>query len=282
MSHDKEKIAVFGQGIIGSRCAARLSEADYDVITWNRTPKPDTIHPAATPAEAAEDAGVLLFYLKDGIALREVVEVMRAQLRPDHVLINHSTVDLDTTHWLAKLCEEVGCGFLDSPFTGSKVAADQGQLVYYVGGDPVLIERMSTIMEVTSKEVHHFGKVGDATIIKIVTNLISAATVQALAEAQAITTRLGLPASLLTEAVASNACGSPLAAMKLKSMAEGDFETHFSLENMRKDSELAKQLASLSKTRTPATDTTYECLERLCQAGHGDLDYGALAKAFDR
>jgi 3-hydroxyisobutyrate dehydrogenase/glyoxylate/succinic semialdehyde reductase len=122
--------------------------------------------------------------------------------------------------------------------------------------------------------------VGAATVVKLATNLISACTVQALAEALAITTRHGVSAEHLIRAVAGNFCGSPLAAFKMPAMAGGNFETHFSLDNMRKDSQYALDLAAAAGLETLAIQAVSERMTRLCAEGLKDLDYSALAKPY--
>ncbi|MFC4993682.1 NAD(P)-dependent oxidoreductase [Rubritalea tangerina] len=272
-------ISVFGLGIIGARCADNLTAAGHSVTTWNRTPKgrPDS---ADSPAQAAKASQLLCFYLKDGVACRETFESLRHELTPNHILVNHSTVDLETTEWLAEQCSKLNIPFLDAPFTGSKVAAQNGELVYYAAGDSTLIDTLRPILEVTSKEIIHLGSTGTATIVKIATNLISATTVQALSEAMAIAKAHGVSEQTFIPAVLSNACGSPLAAMKLPTMAQGDYDTHFSLDNMRKDSVFALELAKAAKLKTPAAEATSATMNALCEEGFADLDYSALYKQF--
>ncbi len=125
------------------------------------------------------------------------------------------------------------------------------------------------------------GKVGNATVIKVATNLISASTVQALSESLAIAMAHGISSESFISAVGGNACGSPLAAMKLPSMAAGEFETHFSLENMLKDAKFAMQLAVNANLTTPGIATTAGVMEKLCENGSAKLDYSALYKQFE-
>jgi len=273
------KISVLGLGIIGSRCADCLHQENHTIRTWNRTAK-DRADSASSAVESVKDAGFIALYLKDGIAVREVFSAIKATLNPSQILLNHSTIDLDTTRWLAEQCQEIGCGFLDAPFTGSKVAAANGALVYYIGGDAQTLEKSRAVLEATSKEIKHLGPVGSATIIKIATNLISASTVQALSEALAITTAHGISSDVLTDAVSSNACGSVLAAMKLPTMAAGDFDTHFSLENMLKDSRFAIQLAKDAGLHTPGIQATSDAMAAGCKKGDAQLDFSALFKAY--
>jgi len=273
-------IAVFGLGIIGSRSADCLSSKSFKVHTWNRTTK-DRKDTCPTASAAAEGADFLAFYLKDGIAIREVFSAVRDTLTAQQTILNHSTIDLETTKWLESQCLEIGCRFLDAPFTGSKVAAGNGALVYYVGGDLETLEHARPVLEATSKEIKHLGPVGSATVVKIATNLISASTVQALSEALAIATHHGIPADVFTESVASNACGSMLSNMKLPTMAAGDYETHFSLENMLKDSRFAIQLAKDAGIATPGIEATSQAMESQCKKGDAQLDFSALFKAYE-
>ena len=129
--------------------------------------------------------------------MREIATRIEPFLKPGQIVLNHSTIDLETTRWLEKLCLARGCRFLDTPFTGSKVAAGNGQLVYYIGGDPELAKELDPFLSITSKSRLHCGPVGAATVVKLATNLISACTVQAMAESLAITTGHGVHAEVL-------------------------------------------------------------------------------------
>ncbi|HEX7260909.1 MAG TPA: NAD(P)-binding domain-containing protein, partial [Luteolibacter sp.] len=224
------RVAVLGLGIIGSRACSRLAEAGWQVACWNRTPKgmPGEV---AAPEATIEDAGIISIYLKDAPAVRAVVGQIENSLKPEQVVLNHATLDLETTRWLEAVCLARGCRFLDAPFTGSKVASANGQLLYYIGGDPELAKLVEAYLNVTGRGQLFCGAVGAATVVKLATNLVSACTVQALAESLAIATHHGVSADCLISAVAENACASVLSGMKLPTMAAGNFETHFSLSN---------------------------------------------------
>ena len=273
------RAAVLGLGIIGSRVAARLAGSGWQLRCWNRTPK-GLPGEAPTPEAAVADADIISIYLKDAPALRAVMQQLAPALREGQIVLNHATVDLDTTHWLERLCAERGCQFLDAPFTGSKLAAAAGQLVYYTGGDEELVRLVEPYLRLSGRELLPCGAVGSATVVKLATNLISACTVQALAEALAIATRHGVAADPFIHAVAENFCGSPLAKFKLPTMAAGDFEAHFSLDNMRKDSAYALDLAASAGVTTPAISAVSQRMTELCADGLGQLDFSALAQPY--
>lgn len=273
------RAAVLGLGIVGSRAVSRLVDAGWEVACWNRTPK-GMAGEAASSEEAVEGAEIVSIYLKDAPVVREIFPRVKARLEPGQIVLNHSTVDLETTRWLAEECAGCGCGFLDAPFTGSKDAAGGGNLVYYIGGDSALADRVAPYLAVTSRGLLPCGGIGAATVIKLATNLISACTVQALAEALAISTRHGVAADCLLEAVSLNAHSSVLASMKLPMMAAGNFETHFSLSNMEKDSRYALALAEEAGLHAPAIAVVSRRMEELSRQGMGDLDFSALAKPY--
>ena len=273
------KVAVLGLGIIGSRASARLLDAGWNVACWNRTPK-GVAGETTSPAEAAERAAVVSIYLKDAPALREVAGRIGEVLQPGQVLLNHSTLDLETTKWLEEFCLARECRFLDAPFTGSKLAAASGQLVYYIGGDPALADGLEPFLSVTSKSRLYCGPVGSATIVKLATNLISACTVQAMAESLAITTLHGVPAECLVKAVSENVSSSTLATMKFPLMISGDFETHFSLSNMGKDSRYMLALAEAAGVETPAIAAVSRRMAELAADGLGELDFSVVAKPY--
>ena len=271
-------ITILGLGIIGARAATYLAaNPNYQITTWNRTPK-GTPNEQPDLATAVRDAEVVLLYLKDAPAVREVSSQVFQHAAKSPTLINHSTVDLATTQWLDESCRTHGWDFLDAPFTGSRDAAANAQLVYYVSGPSTVIESMRPVLEHSSKLILPCGDVGQATILKLITNLITACSVEAFAEAFAIGRQHQLPADAIIRAVEANACASPLAKMKLPAIANGDFQPHFSLSNMLKDSQYALQLAETLDT--PAIRAVSARMQEMCDAGHGDLDFSALAKAY--
>jgi 3-hydroxyisobutyrate dehydrogenase/glyoxylate/succinic semialdehyde reductase len=273
------RIAILGLGIIGSRAASNLRlNPEHQVSLWNRTPK-GLDNEVTDLSDAVREAEHIALYLKDGPAVREVASRLFEFCTGTPSLANHSTVDLPTTRWLGEECTTRSWGYLDAPFTGSRDAAAGGDLVYYVAGSHELTTSLTPCMLETGKEIIYCGEeIGRATIIKLVTNLVSACTVQALSEALATASRHGIDAETFTSAIASNACGSPLASLKLPTMAQGDFDTHFSLQNMLKDSRYVLELAE--GLDTPAIRSVSDRMAELCDSGFAELDYSSLAAPY--
>jgi 3-hydroxyisobutyrate dehydrogenase/glyoxylate/succinic semialdehyde reductase len=275
-----EKVAVLGLGIVGSRVRERLLAAGYPVSCWSRTHR-GLDGETDTPEQALEGAELVSVYLKDAPMVREVFERAKASLKKGAIVLNHSTIDLATTLWLAEQCAAKGCDFIDAPFTGSKDASAAGQLLYYTGGDAELVESVSDFLAVSSKGRIHCGEIGAATVTKLATNLISACTVQAMGEALAIAARHGVAPEIFTAAAIRNGSGSPLMAMKYPGILKGDFEPHFTMANMWKDSRYALALAESAGVNLPAITAVSARMGEMCQEGCGELDFSALAKAYE-
>jgi 3-hydroxyisobutyrate dehydrogenase-like beta-hydroxyacid dehydrogenase len=193
----------------------------------------------------------------------------------------HSTVSAAAMKEAAAIVAETGAGFLDAPFTGSKMAAQNGELVYYIGGEAKELEKVTKVLEASAKKILPFGaNVGDATVLKIATNLVSGAVVGALAEALAITQAQGVEGARLLEAFTNNANCSPLITMKLPSMMAASYEAHFSLKNMLKDARYAQALAKEASISTPVLDASAAVMDRADRAGKGDLDYSVVFENF--
>ena len=150
---------------------------------------------------------------------------------------------------------------LEAPFTGSKIAAEKGELVYYTGGNEEVLQRARPILEASSKEIVEIGELGQATVIKIATNMVTAASVQATAEALAIVQALGVPLEKFVQAMQANASHSTTLAMKMPKMIQRDFEPHFSIKHMLKDIQIANQLGLSHYLELGATAAAHDQLE---------------------
>jgi len=275
-SEGSDKVGVIGLGIIGSRVADLLRASERHVYVWNRSPKPSPNF-VSSPGEVAQLADVIQIFVSDGEALIEVVTKMKEKLGKKHVVINNATVDPASAVEAFRMVKETGAAFLDAPFTGSRGAAEKGALIYYAGGEPKVLERVQAILEVSGKEVLYLGKVGEASVLKIATNMISAVSVEVLAEAFGLVAAADIEPERLQEALEHNACGSPLTEMKLPTMIQRDFDTHFSLKHMFKDAQYALNLARDFGIDLPSLSTTASVMFRTMQEGNGELDYSVLA-----
>ncbi|MEP6777872.1 MAG: NAD(P)-dependent oxidoreductase, partial [Chthoniobacterales bacterium] len=219
-------------------------------------------------------------FVADDEALLEMIQRIKTALTPQHIVMAHCTVSPDTMRAAAEMVQRRGAQFLDAPFTGSKNAAEMGELVYYIGGDEAVLREARPVLEASSKEIIEIGGIGDATTMKVATNMITAATVQAAVEALAVLHNSGLSVEKFAIAMRSNGSNSGTLEMKLPLMLEGNFEPHFSVKHMLKDVEIATRLARNFGLEFGATDAARRCLAEEARAGHGDADYCSVMRHY--
>jgi 3-hydroxyisobutyrate dehydrogenase-like beta-hydroxyacid dehydrogenase len=275
----RKNIGLVGLGLIGSRVREVLRQKAFQVFVWNRTPRtvPNFV---GAPAELAEMCDFIQVFVSDDDALLYVVKQLSPALSARHIVIAHPTVSPQTMVSAAEIVERRGARFLEAPFTGSKEAAENGALVYYIGGDADVLREARPLLEATSKEILDIGDIGQATAIKVATNMVTAATVQAAAEALALVQATGLPSEKFASAMQQNASYSKTLSMKLPKMIEQNFERHFSVQHMLKDMQIASRLGLTHHLELGVTAAARDRLLEQAQRGHGDEDYSAVSRKY--
>ena len=282
-------VAVVGLGAMGSRIARRLLEAGHELHVWNRTA--EKAQPlveagavaAATPAEAAARAEVVLTMVADPAALRDVTEgadAVAAGVGEGATVIEMSTVGPDAVHRLASVLGE-RAGLLDAPVLGSRSEAEEGRLKIFVGGPSELVERWTPLLSVLGSPLH-VGPLGSGAAAKLVANTTLVGTIGVLGEALALAEGLGLPREKAFEVLAA----TPLAAQaerRREAVESGEYPPRFALYLARKDAELVASAAREAAVDLRLTEAARSWLAEAEDAGLGDRDYSAvLARILDR
>ena len=269
---------VIGLGIIGGRVASRLRRAGWQLWVWNRTVRPEPNF-LSSPAEVAESARHIQVFVSDGPALLEVMRSMAPALTPEHVVMNHATVSPSETKAAAEIARGKHAAFLDIPFTGSRDAAAQGQITYYIGGEAAALERAKPVLEASAKAIILLGGIGAASAVKIATNIMAAAAAVSLAEAICLLRKNGVDPAVLPSVLENNAARSGVTDLKLPCMLADDFAPRFSAKNMHKDMRLARQL--LGQDEKTITATMEQLYGETCRQGSGDEDFAVVLKTLE-
>ena len=274
------KVGVIGLGIIGSRVAANLRGAGHQVYVWSRSPHaaPNFL---GSVVEVADLCDIIQIFVSDDTALLEVARTIAAALSPRHLIAAHATVSPTAARQAAAIVESQGARYLDAPFTGSKLAAQNKQLNYYVGGTLEALEEARPILETTARKVLHVGGVGDASVLKIATNMLTAATVQTLSESLALVRAAGIDGQRLVEVLEFNGSRSGTSDMKLPAMLAETFDPNFSLKHMLKDVRLALALAEETKIPTPVSSAMEKVFADGIEKQWGDLDFSVVTRNYD-
>jgi 3-hydroxyisobutyrate dehydrogenase-like beta-hydroxyacid dehydrogenase len=277
----RKNVGLIGLGIIGSRVANALRLGGFHVYVWNRTPRAAP-HFLGSPRQVAELCDIIQIFVADAQALFDVLEAIGDGLTPSHVIVCNATIGPEATLDAAKLVQGRGAQFLDAPFTGSKAAAENRELIYYIGGDDKTLQTAEPVLKASSKAIVKIGKIGDAAVVKVATNMLSAVMVQTLAEAYAIVKGSGIDPVALETALKNHAVRSGITDAKLAKMLARDYEPHFSLKHMFKDVQLGIHIANSLDIDLPATTSTAGVMYGGLTRGWADQDFSVLARSYQK
>jgi len=193
-------IAVLGYGTMGRGLVQNLRSKGFKLRLYNRTPSKiettDHYVICSTPAMAVSNANYVLSCVSDDNASTDVwftgKYAATSALKKGTIVIEMSTL---STHYIKKWKEKmkkIGCKPIDAPMTGSKIGAESGNLVLFIGGNKKDINQASAIFKSISKKYYHLGSVGAGTKFKLMFNLINATCLVALSEAFYVSTKLEL------------------------------------------------------------------------------------------
>jgi len=271
-------ISVLGLGIIGSAWARNLIAEGHTVRCWNRTPK-DFPNFHASIEEAVDHAEVIFIIVADPPAVQTVLDQIQSRLGPGQLVIQSSTISAKWTLLFAEQVRKTGALFLEAPFTGSKLAAEQGQTVYYLGGDPELVEKARPILEPISRVIEHIGPLGSASTLKLAMNLNIAGIAQTLCESLMLCRKAGIPDDIYFTALAGNAARSGVSDLKEPKLRQHEYSPQFSLKNMAKDLRLALETADdLSLPLEQTAHLKKNIYDRGTTAGWSEDDFIGLIR----
>lgn len=285
-----ESIGLLGLGIMGRGMAIRLAKCGYQVTVWNRTRgKAEELvqfgaKVADTPRQAAEGNDIVITMLADPKAVKEVdygPDGVLAGLKAGAVLIDCSTVDPATSRKLASRAGEAGADFLDCPVGGSKVAAENGELVLMVAGDPAVVARVRPVLEKMSKKITYAGETGMGASLKLCFNLIVSHMAAGLSESLMLGARSGLDPALVLDAVNGAVIGSKFYEWKGACILDRDFSTNFSLKLMHKDLNLMMETAYDLNTPLPVTASVKELFGMAAACCDPEADFSSVIRALE-
>ncbi|OUL18650.1 2-hydroxy-3-oxopropionate reductase [Nostoc sp. RF31YmG] len=285
-----ERIAYLGLGIMGRGMATNLLKAGYQVTAWNRSP--EACRPlvekgavlAQTPAQAVNNAEVIMYSLADDKAVEEVVfgqDGILSNVRSPQIAIDMSTVHPDTSRREAAAYAQKQVEFLDAPVFGSKNEAAAGGLWIVVGGKQNVFEQVKPILAPLSETIHYLGDTGKGTAMKLIGNSIVATQIEALGEAMILAAKAGLNPQDVLDVLHVVDFRSPIFDGMGKTLLERDFTPNFALKHMLKDANLIARFAQDLNSPTPAAALVRETLKAAVNQGWGEENASALIKALE-
>ncbi len=278
--------AFVGLGVMGYPMAGHLQAAGHATRVYNRTAARaeewTSRHrgsAAATPAEAAEGADVVMVCVGNDDDVRSVVygdDGVLAGLGAGATLVDHTTASAELARELADATAGRGAGFVDAPVSGGQAGAENGQLSVMCGGDPEVFAGVEPVLDAYAKAVVLVGPVGHGQLTKMVNQVCIGGLIQGLSEALDLARRAGLDLEKVLEAISQGASGSWQMENRARTMLDRHFDHGFAIDWMRKDFGIVFDEAQRLGATLPVTALVDQFYARLQREGHGRWDTSSL------
>ncbi|MGA3351147.1 MAG: NAD(P)-dependent oxidoreductase [Candidatus Sulfotelmatobacter sp.] len=281
------RVAFLGLGIMGHAMAANLAKAGHEITVWNRTPGKlvEGAGVAPTPAAAANGAEVVWLCVSDTAAVEKVLfgpDGVEQSLTEGMIIADSSTISPSATVKFADRVQAKGAAYVDAPMTGSKIGAANGTLIFMVGGDPGVIDRLSPLFAAMGKKIFRMGETSKGQATKLAMNLQIAMIFEGFAEALTLATKLGVDAKQLVSLIEATMVRSGVVEYKAPFILQRDFTPNFPLRLMHKDILLALDAAKEARVKLPGIETVEEIYAMATEDGHSDLDYAATLTLLEK
>ncbi|MCH8989511.1 MAG: NAD(P)-dependent oxidoreductase [Chloroflexi bacterium] len=287
-----KKIGFIGLGRMGLPMSYNLLKAGFDLTVHNRSQAKvrqiasGGATAAKSTAEITQQCDILLACLPDIAASEEVFlgpDGVIANARPGQVLVDHSTVGINTSKACAEAAQAKGALFLDAPISGGTERAENGTLVIMAGGPKEAFDAALPAFDAMGATVRHTGPTGTGTTVKLVNQLLVGIHSLAAAEAMLMGTKSGADPALVYELVSSGWGQSFMLDRNAPVMLDQTYDdARAPLKTILKDLGLIQELARSIDTPTPAGDLAYKVFTEAAEAGLGDLDTPIIVRLLEK
>ena len=284
------RVAFIGLGNMGSGMSANQAKAGRDVVAFDLSPdamakaKAAGMIAAASAGEAVKDVDVVFTMLPAGEHVRELYEqAVLPNARKDALLIDCSTIDVDSARTVARDASMQGFRAADAPVSGGTAAAAGATLTFMVGCRDQDFADMEEAIKPMAKAVIHAGSSGAGQAAKICNNMLLGISMIGTCEAFVLAERLGLDPQKFFDisSKASGQCWSltsycPWPGPVPAAPSNKDYEGGFAAAMMLKDLKLAQEAAMNAGADTPLGGGAEALYAELVSKGHANKDFSFM------
>jgi 3-hydroxyisobutyrate dehydrogenase len=279
-----ETVGWIGCGRMGTAMAKRLVSSDYDVVVTNRTRAKAEIlgelgaSVVDTPRELA-DCDIVFVMVSADEQLLEVVSgpngVLANETTPS-VIVDCSTVSMETSANVRVACELRGVDFLAAPVSGNPKVVASGKLTLAVSGPRDAFDQVRPLFDLLGHGVSYVGEGEGSRLVKICHNVLLGIVTQSLAEITVLAERGGVPRSAFLEFINSSVMGSTFSKYKTPAFVNLDFTPTFTPVLLRKDFELGLAEAKKMNVPMPLAALCTQIVISAIGAGYVNDDFAVL------
>ena len=201
------------------------------------------------------------------------------------LIVDMSTISPLTIRAVSEEAEKLGVHVMDAPVSGGDTGAIAGTLTIIAGGEPTDFERCRGIFTAMGNEenVFHVGPVGVGQTVKIINQLIGGINMASIAEGFVLGIQAGADPEMMRKVIGVSSGNSTLFQMRVEDfLMKNQYQPGFMLNLMKKDMAIAVDLGKALNVPVPLGAAAYQMYAAASRLGSGDLDFSAVAKAFEQ
>ncbi len=284
------KIGFIGLGLMGESMSENIikkcSQDEVYVYDINEEKINQLVDCGAKGAESIAQIGevcdVIISMVPKSEHVVSVYNELLSTVKEGKIYIDMSTISPKISRELSKKVKALGGVMLDAPVVKSKPAAISGTLGIYVGGDEKAYQKVKSILGCMGNNIIHLGENGNGLVMKLCHNTLVAQIQNGVNEMITLGSNLGIDVNDFVTAISYGGGQNFYMDGKAKAIANQDFTTAFSVENMYKDVKLTKELVDEINLDLAGVKLVNERYDDAVNMGLGKLDFSATYKVVNR
>jgi 3-hydroxyisobutyrate dehydrogenase-like beta-hydroxyacid dehydrogenase len=278
------RIGFIGAGLMGHGMVLNLLKGGHQVQVIahrNRAPIEDLLsrgaREASSLAEIAQNCDCIIMCLSSSKIVEETITGLKPGLHKNHIIIDTSTSEPESTRRLAGELADLGVGYADAPLTGGPEQAKSAELGVLCGASPEIFASIFPLLSCFATTIRHMGPVGSGHAAKLISNFLVTGMITLVAQAFGTARKANIDWRNLYDVMLNGSGNSGVLRKMVAPALEGDFEGYkFSLANASKDIGYFKMLASELGTETALADAVAAVFSAAIAQGHGKQNVSHL------
>ena len=246
-------IGFIGLGNVGKKLADNLINKKNKIFLYDKNPKTyfyfknKNVFLCKTLRELVFNSNIIITCLPSPVVVNNVINSLISYISNSHLWIEMSTTDKDEMVRLSKIFKKKGGSVLECPITGGEHRATSGNISILAAGERKVFNRAFPVLSKMGHQILYCGKIGNASILKIITNYLASLNLLGIGEALAVSKKNNIDLGLTHKAINISSGNSFVNETETKVILSGSYDVGFTMDLVNKDIVLFNKLANQHK-----------------------------------
>lgn len=284
-------IGFIGLGLMGVPMAKNIHKAGFPLVVYNRDPakteefKKMGVIVVDSPTKVGDKADVIITMVTAADDVKEVLFGRNGAAFKGcktKLVIDMETIGPTAARDIAAQLEMIGIDFMDAPVTGSLPKAQTAELTIFAASKPEIFDEYKVVLEALGTNIKYVGDIGKGQSVKLINNFLITHSFIGLANSLILADAMKLDRKELMDAMFDGPVVSDFMRLKWPHMVKDEHPLLFTVENLIKDTELAKFEATHGGVKIESIDEYIELYKQAREMGFGQEDVSTIIKVFNK